>query len=163
MTGIARRLVLLRHAKAAWPEDVADADRPLASRGKHDAPAAGQWLAEHVPAIDITVCSTALRAQQTWNLVSPELSGQPLLRPDDRLYGASAEQLLEVVRMLPDEARTAVVVAHNPGLEELTTLLTGQPHELGTAGIVVLACPENWAATATRTAWIIEETTPRGE
>ena len=34
-------LVLLRHAKSAYPDDVADHDRPLNARGRRDAPAAG--------------------------------------------------------------------------------------------------------------------------
>lgn len=163
MTGAERRLVLLRHAKAGWPEGVADTDRPLAQRGKHEAPLAGTWLAEHVPPIDIAVCSTALRAQQTWSLVSPELANPPLFQPDDRLYAASAEQLLAVTQMLPDEARTALLVAHNPGLEELVMLLTGSPHELKTSAVAVLGCPENWAALTSRSARLINSATPRQE
>lgn len=33
-----RHLVLLRYAKSAWPDNVPDHDRPLARRGRHDAP-----------------------------------------------------------------------------------------------------------------------------
>lgn len=163
MASVERRLVLLRHAKAGWPEDVADADRPLTIRGKHDAPLAGQWLAEHLPPIDIAICSTAVRARQTWSLVAAELDHAPLFHPDDRLYGASAEQLLAVTEMLPDEAATALLVGHNPGLEELVHLLTGAPHELKTCAIAVLSCPENWASITARTAALIDSAVPRSE
>jgi phosphohistidine phosphatase len=62
-----RTLLLLRHAKSAWP-DVPDQDRPLAARGRRDAPVMGHWLrtAGYLP--DRVECSTALRASQTWQL-----------------------------------------------------------------------------------------------
>jgi phosphohistidine phosphatase len=75
----ARRLVLLRHAKSAWP-DVADHERPLARRGRRDAPVAGRWLrtAGRVP--DRVVCSTARRARETWQLAAAELDASPTVR-----------------------------------------------------------------------------------
>src|ERR1700761_5387448 len=70
----ARQLVLLRHAKSDYPEEVPDHDRPLAKRGRRDAPVVGRWLAEsgHVP--DAVVCSTALRARETWELAAAALA-----------------------------------------------------------------------------------------
>src|SRR6266851_4698449 len=59
----ARRLVLLRHAKSAWP-DVADHERPLARRGRRDAPVAGRWLRAAGRAPDRVICSTARRARE---------------------------------------------------------------------------------------------------
>jgi phosphohistidine phosphatase SixA len=67
-----RRLVLLRHAKSDWP-DVADQDRPLAKRGRRDAPAVGRWLGQSGYAPDAVICSTALRARETWELASAGL------------------------------------------------------------------------------------------
>ena len=161
MASVERKLVLLRHAKADAPEGVSDVDRPLLAGGKHDAPVVGQWLAEHVPSIDITVCSTAARARQTWSLVAAELDHEPLFQPDDRLYGASVEQLLAVTQLLPDEATTALLVAHNPGLEELAYLLTGGPHGFEPGAAAVLSCPDNWASLAARTASLADSMTPR--
>lgn len=156
-----RRLVLLRHAEAASPEGVSDAERPLTTGGKHDAPVAGQWLGEHVDSIDITVCSTAMRARQTWSLVAAELHQAPLFQPDDRLYGASVEQLLTVTQLLPDEAATALLVGHNPGVAELLYLLTGEPHGFEPCGIAVLSCGDNWASVTARTATLLDSTVPR--
>lgn len=63
--GAGRKVVSLQHAKSAWP-DMPDHDRPLARRGKRDAPVMGRWLraAGHLP--DQVVCSTARRARETW-------------------------------------------------------------------------------------------------
>ena len=54
-----RTLVLLRHAKSAYPDGVADHDRPLAPRGKREAGLAGDWLRANLPTIDAVLCSTA--------------------------------------------------------------------------------------------------------
>lgn len=60
-----RHLVLLRHAKSAWPNGVPDLRRPLAKRGRRDAAAVGRWLHERAPRLDAVVCSPAERARQT--------------------------------------------------------------------------------------------------
>src|ERR1700685_1820235 len=67
-----RRLVLLRHAESDCP-DVADQDRPLAKRGRRDAPAVGRWLGQSGYAPDAVICSTARRARETWELASAGL------------------------------------------------------------------------------------------
>ena len=74
--GTDRKLVVLRHAKSAWP-DVPDHERPLARRSQRDAPVMGRWLraAGHVP--DQVLCSTARRARETWQLAQ---AGLGLLR-----------------------------------------------------------------------------------
>ncbi|MFF9768769.1 SixA phosphatase family protein [Streptomyces sp. NPDC014636] len=121
-TGPLRRLVVLRHAKAAWPEGVEDHRRPLAPRGLRDAPAAGRALAAgSLP--DLALCSTAVRARRTWELVSAEWATPPPVRYDRRLYAADAADLLEVVHEVPAEVRTLLLVGHNPGLEELVRTL----------------------------------------
>ena len=118
-------LVVLRHAKSAWPAGVADAGRPLAERGERDAPAVGRWLREHVPDIDLTVSSPAARTRRTWRLVAGQLDGSPDFRLDERIYDADVDDLLSVIHELPDTASTVVLVGHNPGLSELVGVLTG--------------------------------------
>lgn len=148
-----RRLVLLRHAKSDWP-DVADHERPLAKRGRRDAPVVGRWLgtSEYVP--DAVVCSTALRARETWNLVSGELPGAPpVVRYEPRVYEASVLGLLMLVREFDLAWRTAMIVGHNPGLAELTAGLASPgaeevSHAFPTAAIAVLGLPGPWAEAA---------------
>ncbi|MEG3628021.1 SixA phosphatase family protein [Streptomyces poriticola] len=117
--GPLRRLVVLRHAKSARPAGVADHDRPLAGRGRRDAPAAGRALAEADRLPDLALCSTATRARATWELASAEWGTPPPVRLEPRLYAADVPELLAVVREVPDEVGTLLVVGHNPGLEDL--------------------------------------------
>ncbi|MGH3766239.1 MAG: SixA phosphatase family protein [Pseudonocardiaceae bacterium] len=157
-----RRLILLRHAKSAWPPETPDALRPLAERGLRDAPAIGRWLRTHIDRIDLVVCSPAVRAAQTWELAAAELAATPHVRHDERLYGASAAELLTVAHQLPEQASTAALVGHNPGLEDLLALLTGVDELLKTSAIAVMTAPVSWE-TAHPDSWTLEMlVTPRG-
>ncbi|HLK75030.1 MAG TPA: histidine phosphatase family protein, partial [Streptosporangiaceae bacterium] len=125
-TDTTRRLILLRHAKSDWP-DVPDRDRPLAKRGRRDAPRIGRWLREQGYRPDVVVVSAATRTRQTWDLVAPELGGSPAVHFEPRAYAASALSLLYLVQELPDRYRTALLIAHNPGLSDLATSLAAPP------------------------------------
>jgi phosphohistidine phosphatase len=122
--GSIRTLVLLRHAKSAWPDDVPDHERPLAPRGLRDAPAAGRWPrdAGYVP--DQVLCSTARRARQTWELAELAFGDSPPAVFEHHLYGASAAGLLDVIRYAPPAARAIVVVGHDPAIRDLALALT---------------------------------------
>jgi phosphohistidine phosphatase len=157
-----RRLILLRQAKSAWPDETPDSQRPLAGRGRRDAPAVGRWLGRHVPKIELVLCSPAVRARQTWDLAAAELATPPERRHDERLYAASADDLLRVIRDLPPQVSTALLVGHNPGLEDLLELLTGAAERLKTSAIAVASTPGTWARAQPRR-WTLEAlATPRG-
>jgi phosphohistidine phosphatase len=153
----AHRLVLFRHAKSGYPDGVADHDRPLAKRGRRDAPAAGRWLAENGYVPDAVICSTARRAIQTWELAAAGLAeGPPGMAPsprfESRVYDATVLGLLMLVREFPEDQRTAAIVGHNPGLAELAVGLTDPPPPppsgFPTAAVAVLGLPGPWADAA---------------
>ena len=121
-----RRLVLIRHGKAepAAPGRK-DRDRRLAERGRRSAALAGDYLARHELVPDLVLCSPALRARETWRLAAERLPAPPPLREDERLYGAEARDLLDVLRGTADDTASLLMVGHNPGFEELADLLVG--------------------------------------
>jgi phosphohistidine phosphatase len=157
-----RRLLVLRHAKSDWPEGVADHDRPLAKRGRRDAPKVGRWLARNEYRPDVVVCSTSQRTRETWDLVAARLSeapsakldGTPEVRYDPRAYGASAQTLLYLARELPGECRTALLIAHNPGVSEFAGV--GFP----TAAIAALEFDGEWPDLAPGQARLAAFATP---
>jgi phosphohistidine phosphatase len=157
-----RRLVIVRHAKSDWPDGVPDADRPLAARGRADAPAIGRWLGAEVGQIDLVLCSPAVRARQTWELAAAELDPAPPVREDGRLYDASAADLLAVAHGLPADAATVLLVGHNPGAADLVLLLSGEPIELKTAALAVLRWPGAWSDATLRAAELVARARPRG-
>jgi phosphohistidine phosphatase len=141
-----RTLILLRHAKSDWSGDEADLDRPLGKRGRRQAPDAGQWLASSIERVDLVVVSPACRARSTWELVAAELDAPPPMRVDDRVYAASDSELLDVVRELPDDVNTVVLVGHNPELEGLVSLLTGESVPMPTSALAVIDLPGPWSS-----------------
>ena len=169
-----RQLVLLRHAKSAWP-DVPDHERPLARRGQRDAPVMGRWLrtAGHVP--DRVLCSTARRARETWELAQSALGASPAVSFDDRVYGASAAGLLDLVHRAPRTAKTLLIVGHDPGIPELAFMLAGaapsgavprttvdrMKEKFPTAAVAVLELTGDWAQLGPGAARLTSFVTPR--
>lgn len=116
-----RQLVLLRHAKAAVDSDTGqDFDRPLAPRGREDAPVVGKALADAGAEPELVLVSAARRTRETWELVSAAFPGVEA-RFLDELYDATAETLLHLV----EHAKVArlMIIGHNPGLQELAIRL----------------------------------------
>ncbi|WP_406328288.1 SixA phosphatase family protein [Streptomyces sp. NBC_00203] len=171
--GPLRRLVVLRHAKSAWPTGVPDHERPLAPRGRRDAPAAGRALAEADCLPDLALCSTAVRARQTWELAAEQWGTPPPVRLDERLYGADVPELLDAVREVPDQVRTLLLIGHNPGLEELVLELAGDGLDdaldevrtkFPTSAVAILAWHGgSWQELAPGTALLTDVTVPRGK
>ncbi len=144
-----KTLILIRHAKSDWSDlHAADFDRRLNARGRRDAPIMAQRCAArgHLP--DAFIVSTACRARQTAELMTPHLAF-PSEQIDWRkeLYLASPAMLLDAVRHAPEEARTLALLAHNPGITELVNRLCPDAdiNHVPTAGIVTLALPvDDW-------------------
>ncbi|MBT2442310.1 histidine phosphatase family protein [Streptomyces sp. ISL-36] len=120
-----RRIVLLRHAKADWPQ-VSDHERPLAERGRTDAPVAGRKLADTGISFDLALCSTAARTRETWKLAVHELPHRPRTMYEERLYEASLGELIALLNETSDEVRDLLVIGHNPGVHALADALAGE-------------------------------------
>ncbi|MFJ9444502.1 SixA phosphatase family protein [Kitasatospora sp. NPDC101235] len=120
-----RRIVLVRHAKSAHP-DVDDHERPLADRGRKDAPVAGRWLAGSGITPDLALVSSAARTRETWKLMVAELPAEPRTVFEERVYDASLGELIALLNEVSDEVRDLVVVGHNPGIHALADALAGE-------------------------------------
>jgi phosphohistidine phosphatase len=72
----------------------------------------------------VVLCSPAVRARETLDLVQPALKDAAVeLEPE--LYGASEATLLERLRALDDHVESAMLIGHNPGLQALALSLAG--------------------------------------
>ncbi|MCX4509892.1 histidine phosphatase family protein [Streptomyces sp. NBC_01619] len=124
-TDTPRRIVLLRHAKADWPQ-VSDHERPLADRGRMDAPVAGRKLADTGIPFDLALCSTSARTRETWKLAVHELPERPRTVYEERLYDASLGDLLALLNETPDDIADLLLIGHNPGMLALADALAGK-------------------------------------
>jgi phosphohistidine phosphatase len=121
-----RRLLLLRHAKAERPEPgQEDYDRVLQERGRSDAALVGTYLVRHEFVPDAVLVSPAARTRETWEVAAAAFPRSPAVTFDERIYNASAQTLLQVVKEAGRRVSTLLVIGHNPGLHELGTLLVG--------------------------------------
>ena len=135
MTG-RRQLIVMRHAKAE-PFASTDHARVLTDRGHADAADAGAWLAEVGAIPDHALVSTAERTRETWSDLA-EASGSTVEATfDEGLYHGGVDSVLESVQALPDDARTVLVIGHNPAAAYLAHLLDdGQGDDEAISGML---------------------------
>ncbi|WP_420347348.1 SixA phosphatase family protein [Pelagibius sp.] len=117
-------LLLLRHAKSSWDDpSLADFDRPLAPRGERAAREMGKWIGKRKWRPTLVLCSTAARAVQTLDLVLAALPKAPEVRLYKSLYLAPPSRMLRLLESQPGDAGSIMIVAHNPGMENLAAQL----------------------------------------
>ena len=117
---------LLRHAKSDWSDmDKRDFDRGLNDRGRQGAALIGQHIADHGVAFDRVVASPARRVAATLDAVM----GDTPIQFDQRLYLAPADTLMEVLQDQDDGDDAVLLVAHNPGLQDLVLKLVARDKE----------------------------------
>jgi phosphohistidine phosphatase len=165
-----RRLLLLRHAKSAWPDGTADVDRPLAERGRDAAPRMGAYIADEGLAPDLALVSPARRARETWDLVKARLGDVPM-RLEPRLYESTPVRLLTVVGEVQVSVRTLLLIGHNPAVEDLARQLaeegdrdglTRMARKYPTAGLAVLDFPvETWTEAVSGSGCLERFATPK--
>jgi phosphohistidine phosphatase len=142
-----KRLLLMRHAKSSWDaEGLADFERPLNARGLRDAPLVGGHLRARKFRPDLILSSPAERARKTAALVAEAAGFEAArLRHDERIYEASAARLVEVVSQIEEDAESVMLVGHNPGMEQLLQLLTGETRRMTTAAVALVTLDiEKW-------------------
>ncbi|HEX6197024.1 MAG TPA: histidine phosphatase family protein [Jiangellaceae bacterium] len=161
---MARQLILVRHAKSAWPDGVADHERPLAGRGRRDAPEIGRWLAGSGIEPEVAYVSSAARARATFELLSAELTSPVRSIVTDDVYGASTGDLLDLVRSADDDVRSVLIVGHNPGIGTLASVLDDRQSGLldfKTSAVAVFDVGTPWADVNPGAARLAASAVPR--
>ena len=150
-----RTLVVVRHATAEATA-ASDHERRLTGRGRADAAAVGRWLAEIGVAPDRALVSDAARTQETWAELSAAAGWDVRTDVSAALYDASPEAALDLIREIPPDARSVVVVGHNPTMAYLTEVLDDSEGDddaitalvtsgFPTAAVAVLDVAGDWA------------------
>jgi phosphohistidine phosphatase len=172
MTRVMRRIFLLRHAKSDRSDPGAsDHGRPLNRRGQEAARRIGAYLDRHRLVPESVLCSTATRARETWALVAAEIPSAPPPDYDERLYNAAPGKILDVLGQASPGIKSLLLVGHNPGLQDLSTLLIASGdlgdrerlHEkLPAGGLVVIDFPiEDWSKLHPRSGRLERFVVPR--
>ncbi len=148
-----KTLMLLRHAKSSWKDKgIADHDRPLNKRGKKTAPVMGHLILEKQLVPDLILSSTAVRARTTAEAVAEACNYKNRIEHIEELYLATAGELLFQAQSRTGDAdddsiNRLMLVAHNPGMEDLVSRLSGHPQLFPTAALAVFELGiESWRA-----------------
>lgn len=169
MTHVAgtRTLILLRHAKSAYPDGVGDHDRPLAARGIREGALAGDWIRANLPPVDAVLCSTATRTRETLARTGIEAPVQFV----DRLYDATPGIVVDVINALGGSADTLLVVGHEPVMSALALGLAGPGSsqqaadqiavKYPTSAVAVLRTEHPWSQLELRSAALLTFHVPR--
>ena len=125
-------LLLLRHAKSDWSDDDSiDHDRPVLPDALLSLSCVVSHIEENKLKPDLVLCSTALRARQTLDILSNTWADLNI-QYKELLYIAHVDTAYEVLR-LSGRARTVLLVGHNPTIETLilsTVNQAGQTNQL---------------------------------
>lgn len=153
-----RTLILMRHAKSDWSSpNLPDHDRPLNARGRRAAPLMAEHLAQMAVQVDVILASSAVRAQQTVELLRQRWARDAVLWTVPSLYLAAPEEIIRQVHSLHDSWSRALVVGHNPGLSFLASQLSGRDIELPTAtAALIRGEATTWCGSLTSGSWTLE-------
>lgn len=156
-----KTLFLLRHAKSSWKdESLSDFERPLNRRGKRASEAVGRYLKTKIVVPELILCSPAVRARETIERLMKTAKWTTEVRYDQRIYGAGGLRLVEVISQIENDRKVAMLVGHNPGMEELLMLLAGISESIPTGTVAKIALKTTkWANAADKRAtleWLVK-------
>lgn len=120
-----KTLTLLRHAKSGYDDPLLrDYDRPLSDRGRRAAMTVGKWLRDAqdkgaMPRFDHVFASPAVRCRQTIDGVETGMRDRLAPIYEKRIYLCSSATLIELVAGFSDDHVHALLIGHNPALEDL--------------------------------------------
>lgn len=121
-----RTLILFRHAKAVRPHEAeSDKARGLTGRGRREAALAGAAMEDAGLKPTLALVSTAERTRQTAEHGLQNFALET--RFEEALYHASPESIWDA--FTASDAESVVIVGHNPGIGELTSILVHQAHD----------------------------------
>lgn len=142
-----KTLLLMRHAKSSWKNStLADRQRPLNTRGRRDAPRMGELLNQENLVPEVILCSPARRAQETAAGVLESLQFDGEVITHKALYGSGLEIIHTPLSLLANQFAKAMIVGHNPEMEDFIEQACGKRERMTTASIAVIELPiEAWS------------------
>ena len=160
-----KKLFLMRHAKSSWVNaDLADFYRPLNERGQKAAPFMGELMRKNQILPDLIISSPARRAKQTAIFVKESAQIKQEIQFDERIYEASPHKLLYILSEVADKLESVLIVGHNPGMEGLLKILTGEIQSMPTAALAIIELDINsWSEIKADSGKLIKLIRPKDE
>lgn len=126
-----KNLTILRHAKTeTGSASQEDHDRALTARGINASHIMGEYLSRKAQKFDLVICSTAVRARQTWQEMQQTFPIKVLTTFEKKMYLASGNEILNLLANVPEEVNSLLIIGHNPGLHQLALKLAKSGDEV---------------------------------
>ena len=138
-----KTLYILRHAKAEiGTASQDDHDRGLNNQGTDACAVMGGYFLKHEILPELVLCSTAKRTRETWQHIGSFYAHAPKVEYSDRLYLASTNEMLNQIALVPEPVQRLMIVAHNPGLHQLSLTLakSGNEQAIDTLALKLPTC-----------------------
>jgi phosphohistidine phosphatase len=125
-----RKILIIRHATAEHEGYfLKDFDRNLDQTGIAEAKKLGKFIQTKKIKPGIVYCSSASRTLQTANIFLQESGLESIqLEPVPALYNSNYQTLLLQIQASPPEIDCICIVAHNPGVSQIATMLCQSEH-----------------------------------
>ncbi len=142
-----KTLLLMRHAKSSWKDpSIPDHERPLAKRGLRDSQIIGNLIGQRELVPQRIISSSAVRAAETARIINDICHCNDKIVLSDRLYLAEADAYIAELSALTDDLERVMLVGHNPGIESLLQVLSGEIESLPTAVLAYISLPiQRWS------------------
>lgn len=112
-------IYILRHAKAHIADgSVDDHARALTGKGRLAAQAMGEWLKSRRIKIGRALCSSSVRTRETLELLQDGLEQTLAAEYTPKLYLCSPAEILNLLKALPDDVQSVLLIGHNPGMQQ---------------------------------------------
>jgi phosphohistidine phosphatase len=102
-----------------------------------------RWLEDSYGVPDLVIASTATRVRETLQKMQSQWKKQPEVYFRDDLYLASPASLLRALQADGADFASVMLIAHNPGLEDLAQQLTEQTRHFPTAAMLLCSVADD--------------------
>lgn len=135
-----KTIVLVRHAKSSWDDDVSDLNRPLSKRGITDANLIANAFKDTNFYPTAIYSSPANRALTTCRIFIENLTfSEDLLSIEEQLYDFGGNRVLQFIKALQDDHDCVMIFGHNHAFTALTNSLGDSTIDnLPTSGLVMI-------------------------
>jgi len=142
-----KQIYVLRHAKSSWNNsNLSDFERPLSKRGIRDANKLSIFLKNMDLMIDIVLCSTAVRAKDTFDLTACGFNFEiDKANYTDKLYFGDVSSIIMRLKEIDNSLKNILIVGHNPTLHYLVESLTNTKIDrFKTCNLAIITHDDNW-------------------
>ena len=119
-----KELILLRHAKSSWDNNLDDRNRPLTEKGVIRIINISEASRKFFLDIDVVYSSPAIRAISTAIIISNVLKiNFSKIKINENLYSFNSQNILSFIKSIDNKFNRVLCVGHNPAFTEVANLL----------------------------------------